>query len=184
MSEHKCFFFLIPFFYLLPSWASCVSAASVVSHLSKCDMKSKTIWAPQTWTMCLIMQNKLIFVLSWQIHLKFWCSLKCCQSIWSFRQHNKATLSLPWARSWWKCPLYVNKLVFMLLIWNPGKKTHLLTQIHTHTYTLLQGLSVEVFTKGFISLSYLCLGHSRNAACAAYSVFIKLNYVICVFLSI
>lgn len=111
-AEAQICFFFISFFNLLPSWPSCVFTASVVNHLSMMS-KSKTIWAICIWTICLISQCKLVYVLSWQIHSNFWCALKCCQSMWTVRRHNKAILQLLSTGSWWKCSLSVREFAFM-----------------------------------------------------------------------
>lgn len=143
-------FFVVPFFNLTTKLGfTCLCSFSRQSSVN-CDMKPKTIWAPRIWTMCLIRRSKLVFVLSWQIHLKFWCSLKCCQSIWSLRQHNKAVLLSPWTGSWWKCLLSVSEFTFMLVIWNPAKETKLPSQTHTHievhTFSQRTSLYTSVYT--------------------------------------
>lgn len=52
----------------------------------------------------VIKQNKL-FVWSWQIHLRFWCSLKDFQRIRTSHQHIKAISLLLKTGSGWKCCL-------------------------------------------------------------------------------
>lgn len=90
--ETQICFFVVPFFNLTTKLGfMCLCSFSRQSFVKR-DMKSKPTWALQIWTMCLIRQSKLVFALSWQIQLKFLCSLKSGQSIWSLRQHNKAIL--------------------------------------------------------------------------------------------